>query len=121
MSILFDAVDPRGLSVRCEKKQWRRKIIAYHPELEGHQDLVKQTIEDPLMICSDATNPNREVYYNLDILPAPLDRFYLKIIVQFSERAEKRYGVVITAFVADKAKTGEKVIWTSPRLSKFLP
>ena len=121
MSILFDTTDPRGFSIHCEKKQWHRKIIAHHSELEGHQDLVKQTIEDPLMICSDATNPNREIYYNLGILPAPLDQFYLKIVVQFSKRAEKRYGAVITAFVVDKGKTGEKVLWTSPRLSKYLP
>ena len=119
MSILFDTTDPRGLSVRCEKKRWRQHIVAHHPGLENQLDLVKETIENPLMICRDATNPNREVYYSLGILPAPFDRLYLKIIVQFSERAGKRYGTVITAYISDTPKTGEKPIWISPQLSKF--
>lgn len=121
LSILFDAIDPRGLSIRCEKKQWYRHVVAHRPGLEKHLDLVRQTIENPLMICSDATNPNREVYYSFGVLPAPFDKLYLKIVIEFSERAGKRYGTVITAFTPDTPKTGEKVIWISPCFSKSQP
>jgi len=120
LSILFNATDPRGFCICCEKQRWYRHIVNHHPGLKDHLNLVKQTLEGPLMICSDATDPNREVYYNLGILPAPCDQLYLKVVVRFSERAGKRHGTVITAFITDSAKTGEKVIWTSPRLSKFL-
>jgi hypothetical protein len=121
LSILFDAIDPRGLSIRCEKKQWCRHVVAHRPGLEEHLDLVRQTIENPLMICSDATNPNREIYYSFGILPAPFDKLYLKVVVEFSERAEKRYGTVITVFTPDTPKTGEELIWTSPHLQNFRP
>ena len=72
--------------------------------MAGYEDEIKATIQRPyLPIAQDAHHPERHIYYG---------RFqglkkYVKVVVSF----EAENGSVVTAFLVDSPKSGEKLLW----------
>ena len=68
-NILFVATDPRGLTVICTLECWHEQVLAGHSqEMNGLEDVVKETIEKPLFdfIYQDRDFPERNIYLKLD-------------------------------------------------------
>lgn len=70
---------------------------------------VKRTIQKPLGIYQDVSFADRQVYYQTVKLN-PKRTVYMKVIVRFENEAT---GSIITAFLTDSPKSGEKWIWPS--------
>ncbi len=72
--------------------------------MQNQEAAVKEAIEKSIGIYQDAHFEDRQIYYfRLKTKPR-----YLKVVVQFDT---EEIGNVITAFPADSAKSGEKMIW----------
>ena len=105
MTEVFVATDPRGKKVTCTEEVWMAHVLEGHPEMEGLEGEVSQAIQSPLymMIFQDRDYPERNIYYRKK------SRFtYIKVVVEFL----KDNGVLITAYLTDSVKPGEKLLWT---------
>ena len=104
MTLLFEAIDPRGRYVFCTTEQWTNHVLAKRPWMKNWLDFVIKAIKTPTMICSDANLSTREIYY---LIPSPQSGAYLKVVVQMIEDK----GQVVTAFPVDSGKSGEVILW----------
>jgi hypothetical protein len=105
MTVLFEAVDPRGWQVVCTEQQWNEHVLAFHgDDMEGYEADVQKTIAAPLygMIFSDRDDESRAIYYGRRTA-----KTYLKVVVDFDEQV----GFLITAFPVHQMKSGEFPIW----------
>jgi hypothetical protein len=101
----FTATDPRGRRVICTEECWVWHILDYHPALAGLEEEVIATIEHPdIGIFRDADYENRDVYYRRRKGRA----YFIKVFVEFEE---EEHGRVVTAFLTDSTKSGERWIW----------
>ncbi len=76
--------------------------------MEGREEDCENTIEDPdgHIIYIDVDYQNRRCYYTLH----KSGDYYTKVVVEFSGK-EKRIGKVITAYLPEEVKPGEKPEW----------
>ncbi len=77
-----------------------------HSIMKGLEDEVKKTVEKPDygFIYRDTARDDRNIYYRL----YSKRNLYVKVAVEFEEG---KTGRVITAFLTDSPKPGEKLIW----------
>ena len=104
MEIIFQVTDPTGRVVVLTEQCWREHILAFHPAMEEFKDAIQTTIVSPLYgtIYGDVDYPDRRIYYSRR------GKYqYLKVVVEFDQEG----GMVITAFITDRLKSGEKLIW----------
>lgn len=102
--MLFDVIDPRGFRVFCTIIRWREHVVE-HSIMIGEEASVVKAITDPTYgIYADKDYPERSIYY-FRKSSKPL---YVKVVVKFSDDG---VGEVITAFMTDSLKSGEKMIW----------
>ena len=115
LATLFSVGDPRGLRVICTDERFFNHILGEsdHSELRGREDLLRSAIEEPFSIYRDADDASREIYYRPSELPAPLNRGYLRVVVEFrGRRRAARIGYVITAYHSSSGpKKGEVILW----------
>ena len=92
----IQTTDPRGQTVVCTHLRWVNHILAEHANMRGRESEVQRAIEQPVpVIYQDAQFSNRLQY--------------VKVVVEFEDDDEP--GQVITAFVTDSGKSGEKPLW----------
>ncbi len=105
MPVIFETIDPRGKKVICTEEVWLIHVLDGHPEMEGLEDEVRRAIQEPLymMIYEDKDYPERNIYYR-----QRNKHTYIKVVVEFL----KDDGVLITAYLTDSVKPGEKLLWT---------
>lgn len=80
MTVLFETTDPRGKKVICTEEIWLIHVLDGHPEMEGLEDEVRQTIQSPIygMIYQDRDYPERNIYYHQK------NKFvYTKVVIEF--------------------------------------
>lgn len=106
MTIIFEAIDPRGYKVILTEEVMKVHILQGHPDMKGRETDIKQAIEQPTLnaIYSDTNHANRNIYYLLN----RTRNTYLKVIVMFPPNNK---GAVITAFQTSAPKRGESLIW----------
>lgn len=106
MAHLFTAIDPRGRAVTCSDDLWQRKILVKHAIMKGLENEVKKTVEKPDFgfIYQDADREDRNIYYRMY---AKL-HLYIKVVAEFNGEGT---GRVVSAFITDSPKAGEKLIW----------
>ena len=108
-SLLFEVLDPRKKTIRCTREQWDRHVIQNKPFMVTYLEEVKRTLQNPDFISQDVNNKTRQCYYSRKIKT----QHYLKVVVNLDSENE---ASVITAYLADSGKRGERIIW--PPLSK---
>jgi hypothetical protein len=102
----IQTTDPRGQTVVCTHLRWVNHILAEHANMRGRESEVQRAIEQPVpVIYQDAQFSNRQVYYGHTTARVQ----YVKVVVEFEDDDEP--GQVITAFVTDSGKSGEKPLW----------
>ncbi|HLY25589.1 MAG TPA: hypothetical protein VKQ72_04575 [Aggregatilineales bacterium] len=105
MPILFEILDPMRRKVICTDDVWHSHILTRHPIMRGLENEVKLAIEKPSIgIFQDSSLSSRSIYY-LRQTGTPR---YLKAVVEFDDND---IGEVITAFLTDAPKSGERLIW----------
>lgn len=102
--LVFESRD--GLSIRLTDE--RREHILRHPELGGQHDWIAETIGQPEEVRQSNSDPAVQLFY----------RFYPETLVTSKwlcvvVRLEKEDGFVITAYLTDRVKRGDK-IWPDP-------
>lgn len=103
-SLLFEVIDPRKKTIQCTREQWEKHVIQNKPFMGRYLEEIKQTLQNPDFISQDVHHEKRQCYYARKIST----RFYVKVVVNLESEKE---GRLITAYLADSGKRGEKIIW----------
>ena len=105
--------DRWGREIVLPDYTWHNDILANHGELVGHLDAVDRTVRRPHRVTYDKDYSDREVSYRRGVLPAPYDRDYLKVVVEFRQSAtvDLPRGRIVTAYTAERIKSGERSRW----------
>lgn len=110
---IIDTRDPEGRRVICSQSWWLAKITSKHRELFGHERIVAAVIREPERIHQDVTYPRRRVHYGHGTLPAPYDRAWIRVVIEYPPISfdERPPNYVVTAFTSENLKEGEQVLW----------
>lgn len=96
-------IDPLGRALILHDLTWDGHIIAGHPEVARHRDLVEAAITSPICIRLSLRDPDCRLYYGLGPRPT----------VKIQVVADIGLGVVKTAHLAGRISGGSEE-WSSP-------
>jgi len=113
LAFLLSCFDQWGREIVLSDSRWQDHILPDHAELNGNLNSIRQAIEAPTGINFDETAVNGENFYRLGALPAPYDRYFLKVCVRFVllDVGGPWRGEIVTAYATNKEKRGEAVKW----------
>lgn len=100
---IFSVVSPLGYTVVCTQHQWDTHIAPGHPELQGREEDVKETVREPLKIYESKVHPERHIYYSFPVDVESESR-YTKVVTGPDKKLKTVYST-ITAF--DVKKIGD--------------
>lgn len=101
--IRWTTVTPQGNPVFLNNKRWGH-TITNHPEMNGHEQAIRRTVESSEVICQSSTWPERDVHF-LKGAHEDYPWLYVKVIVDHSQG-----GKIITACPTDDIGQGTGVI-----------
>jgi hypothetical protein len=115
LTTLFQAVDPRGITVTCTTERWEEHISGHR---EMSPSLANDTITDPLAIYRSGQKGHaypRDIYYRLSELLPPRDHGFVKVVTDVVPAGpDIKEGRVVTAFHADEGPSSEdELIWSA--------
>lgn len=95
--------DHQGRAIRLTEERWQH--ILSHPEMEGQQERLAETLSDPSVIVATVKDESAHAYHRL-YERTPVTRKYLIVVVKTLEED----AFILTAFFSSRQKRGE-VIW----------
>jgi hypothetical protein len=98
----FFAATPLGFTVRTTESYWELLLLK-HPEITGRERDVQETLSRPQQIRRSLRDDKVYLFYRAE------GGYYLCVVA----KALDREGFVITAYVTDSIKEGERVWPTS--------
>lgn len=99
-TLLFDVLTPLGFRVHCYEGYWLEKVVARHPDMAERLEAVISTLSEPEEVRVSSHDEGVLLFYRTDI----------KRWVCAVARPDGEEGFLITAYPADKLKSG-KTIW----------
>lgn len=99
--LVIDVPTPLGIRVVCSAKYWERICTIKHPPMQGRLEDVKKTLTGPDEVRRSARDPRVVLFHRRDAL-----RWVCAVV-----RTGEEVGYLITAYPADKVKSGD-VLWT---------
>lgn len=98
--ILFEVMTPLGFQVRVSKAYWKIIVTIKHPAMVGHEQDVKETLENPSEIRLSRSDPAVHLFYS----PERIGRWVCAV----AKRVDGK-GFLITAYPTDAVKEGERI------------
>lgn len=98
--LLFEALTPLGFRVRVTRAYWELIITVKHPVMRGHENDVKDTLENPGEIRRSKSDADVYLFYK----PERSGRWVCAV----SKRLDDD-GFLITAYPTDAVKEGERI------------
>ena len=97
---VLDVLTPLGFRVVCSAEQWDRISLVKHPPMRGRLEDVKHTLAEPDEVRRSASSAE-VVLFHRRVPPR-----WVCVVV----RSGKGVGHLVTAYPADKVKTGG-ILW----------
>lgn len=97
--IYLKVLSSLGKTIRITKNYWNKIIKTKHPILRGKEDLVIQTLTNPIEIRKSLKDPQVCLYYK------KINSNYICVVAKHLNGQ----GFIITAYLTDRIKAGEKI------------
>jgi len=92
-----------GFEVRLTAE--RQAHILQHPEMEGLEEAIPDTLESPMEVRLSRSDPSIRLFYRY-YENTPVGAKWLCVVVKYLEAD----AFVVTAYLTDKLKTGD-ILW----------
>lgn len=99
MGTLFEIDSPLDVTARTTEEYWEKISQKKHPGMKDRLEDVKETIRGPSQVRQSTQDSEVYLYYR------PADSYHVCVVV----RHENGSGFVITCYLTDTIKEGEKV------------
>lgn len=104
MQILRD-FDGRAIRLTDE----RREHILSHPEMSGLEDSISEVLATPEAVVRSRSDPEARLYYRHYLGTAVGDKFLCVVV-----KVTGADGFVVTAYLTDRVKEGNRIWPTKP-------
>lgn len=98
--LLFEILTPLGFRVRVTRTYWELIITVKHPVMAGHENDVRDTLENPSEIRQSRSDLAVYLFYK----PKRIGRWVCAVAKRLDGE-----GFLITAYPTDAIKEGERV------------
>ena len=98
--LVFDVLTPLGFRVRVTHHYWELITTVKHPVMAGHENEVKDTLQNPVEIRRSRSDAGVYLFYK----PEQAGRWVCAV----SKQSEND-GFLITAYPTDAIKEGDRV------------
>jgi len=98
--VLFEVLTPLGFRVRVTHERWHLITTAKHPVMEGREDIVKTTLENPEQVRQSRSDPLVFLFYHA----AGSSRWVCAVAKRAADQ-----GFLITAYPTDAIKEGTQI------------
>lgn len=99
--LVIDVMTPLGFRVTCTAEYWQRITTIKHPPMKGRLADVVRTLSDPDTVRRSVGDPLVVLFHRRSV-----PRWVCAVV-----KRTDGIGYLITAYPADKIKSGE-VLWT---------
>jgi len=107
-NIHLETTDFLGRRIVCTELQWKDHIVGckHHDYMEGEEKTVIEALTDPDygLRHIDADDPTKRCYYK----SSPRKDYFTKVVVKFENENGEGLGYIVTAFMPDNIRPGEK-------------
>jgi hypothetical protein len=112
MAVILRCDDRWGREVTLTEYWWSVHILREHPAMRRQLPAIAGTLAALDLVNEEALHPEREVFYRRGIVAKALRR-YLKVVATYHAggAAATESGRVVTAYLTDRIKPGERPIW----------
>ncbi len=100
MDVYFQVQTPLNITVHTTKEYWQRIVEIKHPSIKRYEKQVKQALENPDQVRKSKQDANVYLYYK------SIGKIAVCVVVDV---ISKSGGYIITAYLTDRIKEGEKV------------
>ena len=97
--IFFEVQTPLGFKVRTTRAYWLKIVSFKHPVMKGHEKAVIQALKEPFEIRRSKRDPRVFLFYT---------KGERHLVCAVARRLDGE-GFLVTAYLTDKIKEGEKV------------
>jgi hypothetical protein len=105
--MLFNIWDPRYINVVLHERVYENHIVARHGDEVSIAD-IQYVIENPNIITADVSDVLVENYYGKGVIPSADPSEWLKVCTRYEGEGLR----VVTAYLVDRPKSIERVLWT---------
>lgn len=98
--LLFEVLTPLGFRVRVTRSYWELIITVKHPAMAGHENDVKDALENPSEIRQSRSDLAVYLFYK----PERIRRWVCAVAKRLDGE-----GFLITAYPTDAIKEGEQI------------
>ncbi len=95
--MIFLTTDIFNKQVGLKKSTWEEHILPGHPDLETKVHVIKQAIEDPILVLPNEHYDTRLNYFGMLY---NYGKYRIKVIVEMSYTSEPSY--IVTSHIIDK-------------------
>ncbi len=99
-NIYFQCKTPLGIIVRTTKEYWERIVTIKHPSIKKYTSEAKVALRDPDQVRKSKQDKRVHLYYK------KIGKVWICVIADHMSDNE---GYIITAYLTDRIKEGEKV------------
>lgn len=103
----FETLDFEGRKIICKESWWHFHIVGdiHHTNMAGHEKDIVEALQNPEygIRYIDRKHPNHRIYYKSE----PKRRFWLKVVVKYTNDECSGIGEVWTAFLTDSKPARE--------------
>jgi hypothetical protein len=100
---VFTVIDPRGYSITLTDQCWYGHILNQHPEMNGREDDVRQTVETPDSIYESKSKRNSHLYFRAT------GTTFVLVVVDVRPRGKR--GFAQTALLVEGLSKGGSLLW----------
>ena len=103
----FETIDFKERRVVCTRYDWFTHVVRRgHEYMEGQESDVVDVLQHPDhgIRHIDKNYPTRRIYYKA----SKTKDYFLKVVVEFEDESCNRTGKIVTAYMPDDIKPGEK-------------
>lgn len=97
---MFVIQTPLGVSVRTTKEYWQTITTTKHPSIARYVEKVKDALESPDEIRRSRQDPRVHLYYR------NIGKLFICVVADHIDQGQ---GYIITAYLTDRIKEGERI------------
>lgn len=106
-SEIFEVKSILGETVILTQQDFEKHILAHHPELEGHEKDIKETIESPNIVCKAKRFPTKRKHFARKTNKNEISN-YNNVIVEYTS---EKTGYVKTSYYSENLERGGDYVY----------
>ncbi len=109
--LIFEATSAfDNIIVELTQKKFDEHIVANHPEMQGHEKQIEETIKNPTIIYRAKTKPEKRLHFIRKTNKKEIAE-YNNVIVEYNDNSKKKAHVTTSFYSSEIGKGGGDCVY----------